>query len=72
MTELAGPVSAARTDPTEVVEQFRALPADRYPRLIEIAGAAGSSTPETEFRRGLTALLDGLASPTGAARPAGG
>ncbi|HEY8547254.1 MAG TPA: TetR/AcrR family transcriptional regulator C-terminal domain-containing protein [Acidimicrobiales bacterium] len=60
LTELAGPVSAAGEDPAEVVERFRALPTDRYPRLVEIAGAARSSTPDDEFRRGLAALLDGL------------
>lgn len=65
MTELAGPLSAAKERPAAVVERFRSLPADRYPRLIEIAGAAASSTAEDEFRRGLTALLDGLAPRSG-------
>lgn len=63
MTELAGPLTTARERPSEVVERFRSLPAERYPGLIEIAAAAVSSTPESEFHRGLTALLDGLVSP---------
>lgn len=60
MTELAGPLSAAREQPGTVIEWFRGLPPERYPRLIEVAGAARTSTPESEFRRGLTALLVGL------------
>lgn len=64
MTELAGPLTTGRERPSEVVKRFRALPPERYPRLIEIADAAVTSTPESEFRRGLTALLDGLTSPS--------
>lgn len=61
MTELTGPLTAGKEDPSGVVERFQALPPDRHPRLIEIANAATTSTPEAEFRRGMTALLDGLA-----------
>lgn len=59
--ELAGPLSSAAGEPAEVViRRFRALPRDRYPRLIEIARAALASKAETEFRRGLDVLLAGL------------
>jgi len=58
--ELAGPLSI---EPAEIViERFRALPRDRYPRLIEIARAAASSDAEREFRAGLGLLLEGLAT----------
>jgi hypothetical protein len=58
-TELTGSLST-RGGPAATVDRFRSLPAERYPRLVEIAGAALTSTPENEFRRGLEALLDGL------------
>lgn len=65
--ELAGPLAREAGEPAEaVIARFRALPRERYPRLIEIAGAARTSDPAHEFRAGLRALLDGLA----AARPA--
>ncbi|WP_313895981.1 TetR/AcrR family transcriptional regulator [Streptomyces sp. YIM 98790] len=60
LTELASPLSSRDGDADATIDRFRSLPTERYPRLIEIAGAARSSTPETEFRRGLAALLDGL------------
>lgn len=59
-TELAGPLSADFEDPAETVQRFKTLSPDRHPRLIEIAGAAATSTPEVEFRQGLRALLNGL------------
>lgn len=46
----------------EVIQAFASLDRERYGRLIEIAGAAETSDPETEFMRSLDALLDGLAS----------
>ena len=59
--ELAGPLSrAAGERPQAVIRRFRALPADRYPRLVEVATAALSSGAEDEFRAGLEALLAGL------------
>lgn len=59
--ELAGPLAAAADEPAATtIARFRALPRDRYPRLVEIAGAARRSTPEREFRHGLDALLRGL------------
>lgn len=57
--ELAGPLAVEA--PQAVIARFRALPAARYPRLIEIAGAARRSSPEREFRDGLALLLAGLA-----------
>jgi AcrR family transcriptional regulator len=58
--ELAGPLAVE--SPQAVIARFRALPAARYPRLIEIATAARRSNPEREFRDGLALLLAGLAS----------
>jgi AcrR family transcriptional regulator len=59
--ELAGPLSrAAGERPQAVIRRFRALPAQRYPHLIEIATAATRSKPEDEFRAGLDLLIDGL------------
>jgi len=61
--ELAGPLSrAAGERPQAVIRRFRSLPAERYPRLIEIATAAMTSEAEAEFRAGLELLLQGLAS----------
>jgi AcrR family transcriptional regulator len=61
--ELAGPLSrAAGERPQAVIRRFRSLPAERYPRLIEIATAAMTSEAETEFRAGLDLLLQGLES----------
>lgn len=58
--ELAGPLSV---EPAKsVIDRFRALPAERFPHLREIAKAAETSEPAGEFRRGLDLLLAGLAS----------
>jgi hypothetical protein len=59
-TELTGPLSSRNGGPDATIDRFRSLPTERYPRLTEIAGAARTSTPEIEFRRGLEALLDGI------------
>lgn len=59
--ELAGPLSTARgVDTTTMTDRVAALPADRFPKLIEIAQAAADSDPETEFRAGLRIVLAGL------------
>ena len=59
--ELAGPLSrAAGERPQAVIRRFRSLPADEYPRLIEIATAALQSDAEREFRAALDLLLSGL------------
>jgi len=60
--ELAGPLAVEAGEAAEaVIRRIRALPRQRYRRLIEIAGAAARSNPEREFRAGLDLLLDGLA-----------
>ena len=62
--ELAGPLSFEAGEPAAaVIGRMRALPSERYPRLIEIAGAAVDSDPKTEFRGGLDLLLAGLTRP---------
>lgn len=42
------------------VARAEALPADRYPRLIEIARAARGLGPDREFRAGLDIVMAGL------------
>ena len=60
---LSGPLADAAHEPAQVViARFEALPVDLYPRLVEIAKAARTSRAEDEFRQGLRALLDGLAT----------
>lgn len=61
MTELGGALATRKEQPAEAIDRFRSLPPDRHPRLIEIARAATTSSPDTEFRQGMTALLNGLA-----------
>lgn len=58
--DLSGPLSVEVGQPEAVIARFRALPADRYPHLIEIASAAATSDPARELRAGLDALLAGL------------
>lgn len=60
LTELTSSLSVRGGGPDATIDRFRSLPTQCYPQLVEIAQAAGASTPETEFRRGLAALLDGL------------
>ena len=67
--ELAGPLAREAGEPAKaVIRRIRALPKQRYPRLVEIAGAAVTSKAESEFRAGLDALLAGLARRARAAR----
>ena len=62
--ELAGPLSVgAGEQPLEVIERFRALPADRFPHLREIASAAVRSSAEREFKAGLELIIAGLGEP---------
>ncbi|WP_328712804.1 TetR/AcrR family transcriptional regulator [Nocardia salmonicida] len=56
--ELTSPLSAAT--PGAVTERIAALPADRFPKLIEIATVAADSDPQEEFRAGLQLILAGL------------
>jgi len=59
--ELSGPLArGAGESARTTIRRIRALPSERFPRLIEIAGAAATSAPEREFRRGLELLLAGL------------
>jgi AcrR family transcriptional regulator len=61
--ELAGPLALQSGESAKAtIARFRALPSDRYPRLIEIANAAATSEAESEFRGGLDLLLEGLAN----------
>ncbi|MDT0346065.1 TetR/AcrR family transcriptional regulator C-terminal domain-containing protein [Streptomyces litchfieldiae] len=59
--ELAGPLSIAPDeDAGAIIERVRALPQERFPRLIEIAEAAAGSSPEAEFHAGLDFIVAGL------------
>jgi AcrR family transcriptional regulator len=61
--ELAGPLSVqAGEKPAEVIDRFRALPADRFPHLIEIANAAVRSNAKREFKLGLELVIAGLSA----------
>ncbi|MGA6203220.1 TetR/AcrR family transcriptional regulator C-terminal domain-containing protein [Nocardia testacea] len=61
--ELAGPLGTrVGQDRAGVADRIAALPADRFPKLIEIAEAAGTGDPATEFRGGLEIILAGLRS----------
>lgn len=52
------------------IVRAQALPVDRFPRLIEIAGAAARLGADREFRAGLDIVMAGLARPTPAGCPA--
>ncbi len=56
--ELTSPLSAASA--TVVTERVAALPAERFPKLIEIAAVAAGGDPRDEFRDGLRLILNGL------------
>lgn len=59
--ELAGPLALkAGESADETIARFRALPPDRYPRLIETAGAAAASDAEREFEGALSLLIGAL------------
>jgi AcrR family transcriptional regulator len=65
--ELAGPLSLARgEDVTTITDRVAALSSERFPKLIEIAHAAVTSTPEAEFRAGMRIILTGLEAGTSA------
>jgi AcrR family transcriptional regulator len=60
-SELAGPLALHAAESAEgTIARFRALPSDRFPRLIEIANAASESAAEIEFQASLALLLAGL------------
>ncbi|GGL28147.1 TetR/AcrR family transcriptional regulator [Nocardia jinanensis] len=59
--ELTSPFAArAGEDRAAVAARVTELPADRFPKLIEIATAAAGGDPEAEFRDGLGIVLAGL------------
>lgn len=59
--ELTNPLAAPDGhDRAAGIDRVGQLPADRFPRLIEIAHAAAASDPEVEFRDGLRIILAGL------------
>ncbi len=59
--ELAAPLVTGRKEKAkDVIARVRALPEDRYARLREIAKAATTSNPESEFRSGLELFLAGF------------
>jgi AcrR family transcriptional regulator len=61
--ELAGPLAVEAGEQAKaVIERMRALPRQRYPRLVEIATSAATSRGEQEFRLGLDLLLAGLSA----------
>lgn len=61
--QLAGPLAAdAGENPASVIERIRALPEDRYPRLVGLAALANPDQASLEFREGLRSLLTGLAA----------
>lgn len=60
LNELGGPLSDRGGGEPATVERLRALPADRYRHLVEIATAARASDPAVELHRGLDALLAGF------------
>ena len=59
--ELASPLSARTdSDRAAITDRIADLPADRFPKLIEIAKVAATGDPEVEFRDGLRIILAGL------------
>ncbi len=57
--QLADPL--APDQDREDITRAQALPAERFPRLIEIAGAAAKLGADREFRAGLDIVMAGLA-----------
>ena len=57
--QLSDPLTTDEDQPD--VARAQALPADRFPRLIEIAGAAAKLGADKEFRAGLDIVMAGLA-----------
>lgn len=61
--ELAGPLAIqAGEHAEEVIARIKMLPKDRYPRLVQLASVANPAKVLVEFRAGLRALLQGLAT----------
>ncbi|MFB9661250.1 TetR/AcrR family transcriptional regulator [Glycomyces mayteni] len=53
-------VVAPQPGPAPAADQGPALDGERFPRLVEIADAAGASDPLSRFRDGLRIILKGL------------
>ncbi len=61
--ELAGPLAIqAGESAAETVERFKRLPAQTYPRLIEIAHATAATGPDKEFEMVMGIVISGLES----------
>jgi AcrR family transcriptional regulator len=61
--QLADPLSSADQRNADI-ERARSLPADRFPGLVEIAGAAAKLGADREFRAGLDIVMAGLVRST--------
>ena len=59
-TEIGSALSTGASSPDRVIDFFTSLDGQHYRRLVEIAEAAATSDPESEFLRSLDALLAGL------------
>jgi AcrR family transcriptional regulator len=59
--QLADPLSPQADETNPDVKRAQALASDRFPRLIEIAGAAAKVGADREFRAGLDIVMAGLA-----------
>ena len=59
--QLADPLSSQDDGTNPDVKRAQALAAERFPRLIEIAGAAAKVGADREFRAGLDIVMAGLA-----------
>lgn len=67
--QLVNPRPGSAQDPPDpTVARMQALPANKFPKLIEIASAASQVAPEDEFRAGLDIILAGLATQTAQAK----
>ena len=60
--QLADPLSSQDDDANPDVKRAQALAAERFPRLIEIAGAAAKVGADREFRAGLDIVMAGLSN----------
>jgi AcrR family transcriptional regulator len=59
--DLAGPMSRRRGEvDADVLDRFAALEAHEYPRLIQLAGIARTSSVEREIRDALTIVIAGI------------
>lgn len=58
--QLADPLSPQEDGANPDVKRVQALAAERFPRLIEIAGAAAKVGADKEFRAGLDIVMAGL------------